>query len=216
MFFFGWHRRKSLLLYLWLWHCCCGISAHKVESDNDALIEAEHNLNILAGGGAISFGNENLSTTGTLECGAITTSATILTGSGANLDIESGASGIRSATVRDDTTASVATCYVGASVGRFMRSTSALKYKDKIKDLELDSSLLYNLRPVSFNSKCEGDDKNKRFHGFIADEIEQYYPEIVNYNENNEAESYDNQMLMTLMLNEMKNLRQEINELKGE
>ncbi len=44
----------------------------RVEADGDALIEAENNLNILAGGGAISFGNENLSTTGTLGSGELT------------------------------------------------------------------------------------------------------------------------------------------------
>ncbi len=44
----------------------------RVEADGDALIQAEGNLTILADGGAISFGNENLVTTGTLGCGALT------------------------------------------------------------------------------------------------------------------------------------------------
>ena len=43
-----------------------------VEADGDALIQAEGNLNILADGGAITFGNENLSTTGTLAAGNTT------------------------------------------------------------------------------------------------------------------------------------------------
>ncbi len=38
----------------------------RVEADGDALIQAEGNLTILADGGAISFGNENLTTTGTI------------------------------------------------------------------------------------------------------------------------------------------------------
>jgi len=38
----------------------------RVEADGDALIEAENNLNIIAGGGVISFGDENLSTTGNI------------------------------------------------------------------------------------------------------------------------------------------------------
>ena len=43
--------------------------------------------------------------------------------------------------------------------------------------------------------------------GLIADEIEQVYPEIINYNENSEVEGYDNQMLMTLILAEVQKLR---------
>ena len=49
----------------------------RVESDNDALIEAEHDLNIIAAGGSISFGDENLSTTGTFGCAALTASGTV-------------------------------------------------------------------------------------------------------------------------------------------
>lgn len=41
----------------------------RVEADNDALIEAEHNLNLRAGGGEINLGDENLSTSGAIEVG---------------------------------------------------------------------------------------------------------------------------------------------------
>lgn len=50
----------------------------QVKADNDAIIEAEHDLNILAGGGNIYFGNENLITTGTFGSGAITSSGTVV------------------------------------------------------------------------------------------------------------------------------------------
>lgn len=123
---------------------------------------------------------------------------------GTKLNIEAGATGVCSDTIFADTTAYDANVNIQGveGAGWIKRSTSAKKYKDKITDLELDSSLLYNLRPVSFNSKCEGAEKNKRFIGLIADEIEKIYPEIIHYNKKHEAESYDNQMLMTLMLAE--------------
>jgi len=73
--------------YIYGWHATdIDYMRIRVEADGDALIEAENNLNIIAGGGAISFGNENLSTTGTfgagnctvgtLGCGIITTTGT--------------------------------------------------------------------------------------------------------------------------------------------
>lgn len=48
----------------------------RVEPDNDALIEAEHDLNIIAGGGNISFGDENLSTTGSFSASNTPTKTT--------------------------------------------------------------------------------------------------------------------------------------------
>jgi len=75
--------------------------------------------------------------------------------------------------------------------------------------------LIYNLRPVSFNSKCETDDKNKRFIGLIAEEIEKYYPDIIRYNEDNEAENYDYRMLMTLMLDQIQKHEQKVQSLEN-
>ena len=119
--------------------------------------------------------------------------------------------GVKSTTIYDSTTVTAANMVIGSIYKKLNRSTSALKYKDKVKDLELDPSLIHNLRPVSFNSLCKGDDKERRFIGLIADEIEKIYPEIINYNKNKEAESYDNQMLLTLVIKELQNLKQQLN-----
>lgn len=122
---------------------------------------------------------------------------------------------VGSVTVMNDTNPAAANMGVGTVVGRFFRSTSAMKYKDKIKDLELDSSLIYNLRPISFNSTCKNADKNRRWIGLVADEVEQVYPEIVHYNKNNEVEDYDNKMLITLMLKEIQKLNGRVSQLEN-
>lgn len=122
---------------------------------------------------------------------------------GAALNIEAGGTGVRSQTVHGDTTLNASDLEI-ADFPSFVirRSTSGRKYKDKIKNLELDPSLIYNLLPRSFNSKCKGDDKNKRYIGLLADEIEPFYPEIIKYNKDKEADNYDHRMLMTLILAE--------------
>ena len=126
-----------------------------------------------------------------------------------------GSGNIRSVMTMNQTVGSGANVFIQtAGDARIYRSTSGAKYKDKIKDLELDSSLIYKIPPRSYNSKCTGDDKNKRFHGLVAEEIEQYYPEIIHYGKNNEAESYDNQMLLTLMLKEEQKHEAEIEAIK--
>ena len=130
-------------------------------------------------------------------------SATSTITGGNRLSLEAGAVGINSNTIRNDTTAASTNVHITpASPGYFLRETSAKKYKTKIKDMELDSSLLYRLRCRSFNSLCGHDDKGKRWSGLIADEVERIYPDMIHYNENNEVESYDKTMLMTLMLAE--------------
>lgn len=130
---------------------------------------------------------------------------------GTKLALEAGATGICSATIEGDETGNAANMYISSSSPyRILKSTSALKYKNKVKNLELDSSLIHQLRPVSFNSLCAGDDKEKRFIGLIADEIEQVYPEIVRYSEDNKADGYDNQMLLTLVIAELQKLKKQM------
>ena len=67
------------------------------------------------------------------------------------------------------TTASGANCNISSGEGnRFYRSTSALKYKQDIRDLETID--IGKFRPVRYKSKCENDDQTKDHFGFIADE----------------------------------------------
>jgi len=157
--------------------------------------------------------NAAVSMTGTLSM----TSATSTITGGARLSLEAGATGINSDTIRNDTTVAATNVHITpAAPGYFLRETSAKKYKTKIKDMELDSSLLYNLQCRSFNSLCEHDDKTRRFHGLIADDVERIYPDMIHYNENNEVESYDKTMLMTMLLAEVQKHEIAIEALKAQ
>lgn len=144
----------------------------------------------------------------------LTNAASKLQG-GTALYLEAGASGVRSQTIYDDTTAVDANVHISVSTVQLKRFTSSIKYKDNVRNLELNSSKIHDLRPVSFNSKCKGDDKNRGFIGLIAEEVEAIFPEIILYGKNNAAESYDKQMLMTLMLKEIQNLNTRIKQLEN-
>ena len=149
----------------------------------------------------------------TLTGNLILSSATSTITGGTNLFLESGDL-IKSQTIYDETGIAEPNVVVGATYALY-RSTSSKKYKDKIKDLEVDSSLIYNLKPRSFNSVCKGDDKNKRFVGLIAEDVEEYLPEIVIYGKNNEVENYENRGLITLMLAEIQRHEVRIKELEA-
>ncbi len=73
-------------------------------------------------------------------------------------------------------TGSAANLYIYAS-GRIVRSTSSKRYKKDIAPLEISSSAIYKLKPVSFSSKSEG----TRHFGLIAEEVNTLIPELVDF-----------------------------------
>ena len=69
--------------------------------------------------------------------------------------------------------------------GNIYRSTSALKYKQDVRDLE--SIDISSFRPVRYKSKSPKDDPNKDFIGFIADEFHDAgLTELVSYGQPDE------------------------------
>ena len=107
-----------------------------------------------------------------------------------------------------NTTANAANIYVGSANGSFERSTSALKYKQNIRDLEeIDINLF---RPVRYNSKCDNDDKTKDHFGIISDEVHDAgITELVNYNSNGEVEGFQYERLTVVLLKKLQVLESE-------
>ena len=115
--------------------------------------------------------------------------------------------------VYNNTTASAANMFV-ASNGSFGRSTSALKYKQDIRDLEsVDVDLL---RPVRYKSKCENDDQTKDHFGLIADEAaDAGFEELVTRGSSGEVEGFQYERLTVVLLKEIQSLRQRVAQLEG-
>jgi hypothetical protein len=83
-----------------------------------------------------------------------------------------------------DNTASGSTVVV-TSAGLIRRTSSSLKYKKDVEDLdsELATNAVENLRPVWYRTKnAEGDDKATWSHiGLIAEEVHEVEPRLVRY-----------------------------------
>ena len=103
--------------------------------------------------------------------------------------------------------------------GTLNYSGSSIKYKENINDLEIDSSLVYKLRPVSYDYKAEH--KGKGFNkpsgrelGLIAEEVADTIPEltILAYGE---IDNVDYQKLSILLLAELKKLKERVDELEN-
>jgi hypothetical protein len=112
------------------------------------------------------------------------------------------------------TTAAAANVYVDGASGGLKRSTSALKYKQDIRDLEdID---LNSLRPVRYKSKCVGDDLTTDHVGFIADEADvNGWKELVNYGENGEVEGFQYERVTALLWKKCQTLEARLAELEG-
>jgi len=100
------------------------------------------------------------------------------------------------------------------SEGYLRRSSSARKYKENVNDLEpeVDASSIHQLRPVAYTEISS----QKRRYGLIAEEVEIVLPELVLYNQAQEAEDVDYPMLTVFLLAEIQKLRAEVDALKGE
>jgi len=117
------------------------------------------------------------------------------------------------APIYNKTTASAANVYVGSAPGDMYRSTSALKYKQDIRDLE--SIDINKFRPVRYRSKCENDDQSKDHFGIIADEaLEAGFPELVIFGADGEPEGFQYERLTVVLVKAVQNLSAELNLLK--
>jgi len=119
-------------------------------------------------------------------------------------------------------TASTANMFVNSD-GQIMRSTSSARYKKDIVDIEVDTSKIYQLRPVSFTSKNNGE----RYFGLIAEEVAATIPELAEFAKASDVipgrtddelvpDAVKYPILSVLMLEEMKKLKAENEDLKSE
>jgi len=77
-----------------------------------------------------------------------------------------------------------------------------LRYKERITDLELDSTLIYKLRPISFNFKPEFHIVERQF-GLLAEEVNSVIPQLVGYDNNGRPDYVAYEKLPVLLLNEL-------------
>jgi hypothetical protein len=133
---------------------------------------------------------------------------------------------VRSETIYDATSGSAANIFIN-SVGRMMRSTSSLKYKKDVEDL--DPTYAYNvingLRPVWFRAKGRPDmDEDARptdsYWGLIAEEVHEVDPRLVSYAAREEGkrepEGVQYDRIIPHLLVVVKQQQTEINELKAQ
>lgn len=86
-----------------------------------------------------------------------------------------------------NTTAGAANAFVD-SLGIIYRSTSSIKYKTQVEDLDPTyADKLLDFRPVWYRSTCEKDRSDWSYYGFIAEELAAIEPRFVEYKQNEDG-----------------------------
>jgi hypothetical protein len=119
----------------------------------------------------------------------------------------------KSKEIYNNTSANTANMYIGSGydIGRV---TSALKYKQDVRDIE--SIDITKFRPVRYKSKCANDDQTKDYFGFIADEVaDAGIEELVIRNADNEVESFAYDRMTVVLLKAIQELKAEFDAYKA-
>ncbi len=90
-------------------------------------------------------------------------------------------------------------------------SSSSRRFKENILDMGDSSSKLFQLRPVTFFYKPQYDDGSHLLHyGLIAEEVAQFFPEMVGYDKDGQPSSVRYQELAPMLLNELQKQNSQI------
>lgn len=125
-------------------------------------------------------------------------------------------SGITSSSVYKNTTAQSPNTYIGSS-GAFQRSTSARKYKKDVTPISDDMVAAFmSLSGVTYRSRCNADDPDRRHVGLIADEAHAAdLPELVHYGNDGAVEGFAYERTTALLLEVVKRLSARVEALEG-
>jgi len=102
--------------------------------------------------------------------------------------------------------------------GTFYSGGSSIDYKKHVTDLDVDSSLIHSLRPVSYNYKKEYKDfgynvKDGKQIGLVSEEVAKTIPELA-IMKDGKPKNVDYQKLAVVLLAEVQSLKKDIEELK--
>lgn len=111
----------------------------------------------------------------------------------------------------NSTTASAANVTFSGT-GALQRSTSARKYKTDIQPITSEALAKFKqLEGISYRSLCEGDDKDRRFTGIVADQAHELdLNDLVIYGENGDVEGFAYERCTAYLIEWIKNMERKL------
>jgi hypothetical protein len=103
------------------------------------------------------------------------------------------------------------TLYGSWTVTGTLTETSSTRYKTNIKTIESGLDKVLQMRGVVYNRK----DNGKEEIGVIAEEMNEILPQVIQYNTESEIDSVSYSRIVGVLIEAIKELKQEINDLKN-
>jgi hypothetical protein len=100
--------------------------------------------------------------------------------------------------------------------GQIIKGSSSRRYKENITNLEVDSSLIYQLRPVSYEDINDHKEIKTRNVGLIAEEVDGIIPNLVYHNNDGSPESIHYERIGVLLIAEIKKLNERVRILESQ
>jgi hypothetical protein len=107
--------------------------------------------------------------------------------------------------------ASGAAVYVSPN-GKLGTSTSSRRYKEQIADMDTESEVLMQLRPVSFYYRSDLDETHLRQYGLVAEEVAEVAPGLVAYDSDGVPQLVRYHFVNAMLLNEVQKQRRLVEE----
>jgi Chaperone of endosialidase/YadA head domain repeat (2 copies) len=109
-----------------------------------------------------------------------------------------------------------------ATTGELTRATSSIRYKENVKPLDSAINKIFDMNPVTFNYKPEHSTDKESHLGFIAEEMNEIYPEAVYKDSEGNPEGIHYETLTSVLIKALqeavqniKSLEQRVSSLEG-
>ena len=104
--------------------------------------------------------------------------------------------------------------YFDHSNNRLLYNSSSRRYKNNIRDIETDTSKIYEIECKTFETNDPDQDEVRTVIGLIAEELVEHFPTLVGHDSENRPDSINYAMLVVPLINELKKLKMEVTSLK--
>jgi Marseilleviridae peptidase len=110
-------------------------------------------------------------------------------------------------------TAAGAAVQYNAATGQMGPVASSVRFKENVTEMDVDSSLIFQLKPVSYNLISETARPTKREFGFLAEDVISVLPEVAPTDAEGQPMSVNYDRLVVLVIEELRKLRAEVTEI---
>jgi Marseilleviridae peptidase len=111
-------------------------------------------------------------------------------------------------------TAAGAAVQYNAATGQMGPVASSIRFKDNVTDIEVDSTKIFQIRPVSYSLIGDTSSSPRREFGFLAEDVIEVLPELAPTDAKGQPMSVNYDRFVVLIIEELRKLREDFDRLE--